>query len=74
MIKRLHSSRRDHFILPAMLCIDGMSSENGTHYFLVPSALLIRIFHFKVLYLSLSRLSPSDFRGLVFGFLAFLVF
>ena len=30
--------------------------------------------NFKVLFLSLSRLSPSDFRGLVFGFLTFLVF
>ena len=35
------------------------------------------IFHvsnFKDLFLSLSHLSPSDFRGSVFGFLAFLVF
>ena len=31
MIKRLHSSHSDHFIIPAMLCNDGLSSVNGTY-------------------------------------------
>ena len=51
-----------------------------TFIYLITSSILFLqpcTFHvpnFKVLFLSLSRLSPSDFRGLVFGFLAFLVF
>jgi len=51
----------------------------GSHIFslIISSILFLQpwTFHvpnFKVLFLSLSWLSPSDFRGLVFGFLAFI--